>query len=111
MIHVEIVRAADGSIKGFSCEGHAGAAAKGKDVICAAVSMMVINTVNSIEAFLPEDLKKMTVESDGVKGRISCGFSELPSKEAGLLLNSMYLGLKTIEEDHKGEYIHITERR
>lgn len=111
MIHVEIERAADGSIRRFCCEGHAGAAVKGKDVICAAVSMMVINTINSIEAFLPDDLKKMTVESDGEKGRISCAFLEAPSKEAGLLLDSMYLGLKTIEEDHKGEYIHITERR
>ncbi len=111
MIHVDILRADDGSIKSFNCTGHAGAAEKGKDIVCAAVSMTVINTLNSIEALLPEDGKKMTVKSDNEKGEISCSFSTPPSGEAKLLLDSMYLGLKTIEEDSKGEFIHITERR
>ncbi|MCR4589964.1 MAG: ribosomal-processing cysteine protease Prp [Lachnospiraceae bacterium] len=111
MINVDLFRAEGGPITSFSCRGHAGAADRGKDIVCAAVSMTVINTINSIEVLLPEDGKKMTVDSNDEKGEISFDFREAPSKEAALLLESMYLGLKTIEEDYKGEYIHITERR
>ena len=111
MIQVLIERAEDGSIRFFSCKGHAGAAEYGKDIVCAAVSMTVINTLNSIETFLPEDASAMKVSSDEESGEISCRFDSAPSEKAALLLESMYLGLKTIENDHKGEYIHITDSR
>ncbi len=35
------------SIKGF----HAGYAEEGQDIVCAAVSVLMINTVNSLDAF------------------------------------------------------------
>lgn len=111
MIQAGFKRAEDGSIRSFSLKGHAFFADKGKDVVCAAVSMTVINTINSIEVLLPEDAENMKVSSDEDKGEISCMFAAPPSKEALLLLDSMYLGLKTIEDDYKGEYIKITERR
>ncbi len=108
MVHVEFFRE-EGEIRSFRCEGHAGFADAGKDIVCAAVSMTVINTINSIEALLPADGKKMEVASEEEKGVISCSFSAEPSKEAGLLLNSMYLGLKTIEKEYGDEYLKITE--
>ena len=108
MVHVEIVREAE-RIKGFSCRGHAGFADKGKDIVCSAVSVLVINTVNSIEALLPEEGKKMEVVSEDEKGIIECRFLSEPSKDAELLLNSMYLGLKTIEKEYGSKFLKITE--
>ncbi len=109
MVHVEILKYDDGSIKGFKLRGHAGFADKGKDIVCAAVSVTVINTINSIEALLPEDGSKMDVYSEENKGIISCLFNEKPSKEAELLLNSMYLGLKTIKEEYGEKYLELLD--
>ena len=36
---------------GFVSKGHAGYAEEGYDIICAAVSVLTVNTINSIEAF------------------------------------------------------------
>ena len=39
------------SVTGFRIEGHAGYAKHGKDIVCAAVSALVMNTMNSIHSF------------------------------------------------------------
>ena len=36
------------SVTGFRIEGHAGYAKHGKDIVCAAVSILVMNTMESI---------------------------------------------------------------
>ena len=36
-------------------QGHAGYAEPGQDIVCAAVSALVINTINAIEAFTEDD--------------------------------------------------------
>ena len=109
MVHVEIFKYDDGSIGGFESRGHAGFADKGKDIICAAVSMTVINTINSIDELLPEDGRKMEVLSEEEKGILRCTFKEKPSKEAELLLRSMYLGLKTIRKEYGKKYLELLD--
>ena len=52
MIQVEIIRDASKAYVGFSIKGHAGYAEHGQDIICAAVSVLAQNTVNSIEQFI-----------------------------------------------------------
>ena len=47
MITVEI-RKSNGEYVGFSSKGHAGYADEGYDIICAAVSVLTVNTINSI---------------------------------------------------------------
>ena len=51
MIHVTIFCNEDRECVGFQTEGHAEYADPGEDIICAAVSVLVINTINSIETF------------------------------------------------------------
>ena len=38
-----------GDIIGFQSKGHAGHGMRGTDVVCASVSALIINTINSIE--------------------------------------------------------------
>ena len=65
-------------------EGHAGFAAYGNDIVCAAVSALVINTVNSIEAFT-EDTFENAVHQE--KDVFSFEFTSNPvSEKAELLL-------------------------
>ena len=109
MIRIVIKRAENGSIKGFTCRGHAGYAVSGDDIVCAAVSMLVINTLNSIERLSPEDGKLMKVYSDDKEGEIRCEFESTPSEKALLLLNSMYYGLKDSEKNYGSEYLRLTE--
>ncbi|MGL4738669.1 MAG: ribosomal-processing cysteine protease Prp [Cellulosilyticaceae bacterium] len=88
--------------------GHAGYAEAGSDIVCSAVSILVFNTINSIEAYTEEKISINGLNrQDGV---IDCSFPKRKQgheyKDCTLLLNSMILGLETIEQMY-GEYIKI----
>lgn len=88
---------------GFISKGHAGYHDKGQDIVCAAVSVLIINTINSIEVFSPETIFHIE-ESDGlINFKLEC----IPNEKVELLLNSMELGLKNIENEYKKIYIKL----
>ena len=51
---------------GFRAYGHAGYAEEGQDVVCAAISVLTINTMNSIEAFTEEEFLEHTCMKAGI---------------------------------------------
>ena len=101
MITVTIYKRSD-QYAGFTMEGHAGYAEAGSDIICAAVSVLSLNTLNSIEAFT-EDLFSAE-EKDGF---LSCSFPDALSEKASLLVDSMVLGLTDIQRNYGKPYIRI----
>ncbi len=106
MITVEIRKSKDGNYIGFSSKGHAGYAEEGYDIICAAVSVLTTNTINSIEKFTEDAFK-----GEAKDGLIRWKFTELPiSKEAALLMDSLVLGLEDIQESYGKKYIKIVEK-
>ena len=105
MICVNVYKSGKGKIRGFKCLGHAGYADAGEDIVCAAVSILVINTVNSIQTFMPEEY--IVVNEDQENGLIECYFEDEPSERAALLLDSMLLGLKSVETNYQGNYLRI----
>ena len=95
MIKITIYKNQEDEYVGFQCKGHAGYDDKGYDIVCAAVSVLVLNTVNSIERFTYDKFKG---EADENKtGFIEFMFHSEPSAEATLLLDSMILGLESIQ--------------
>ena len=50
MITITVKKRNDTYIE-FRIKGHAGYAEEGQDIVCAAVSVLIINTVNSLETF------------------------------------------------------------
>ena len=96
MINVTIYMDKKQSYTGFDIEGHAGFAAAGEDIVCAAASMLVINTINAIESFTKEETSCV---SDEDTGSIQYRFKNCPGHDAGLLMETMVLGLQTMEED------------
>ena len=94
----------DEHIVAFTCNGHAGYANESEDIVCAAISMLVINTINSIEALTNT---KPIVEAEQESGYIHCSFEEDITKEAALLLDSMILGLSQIKEQYGTKYIDV----
>ena len=106
MIHVTVYRNEKKQCVGFRTVGHAGYGYSGQDIVCAAVSVLTINTVNSIEAFSDDKTSLLTEEG---KGLVDFRMKDNPGKEAALLLNAMILGLKEIAEDKNYEkYIDLT---
>ncbi len=81
---------------GFHTEGHADYAEEGQDIVCAAASVLILNTINALELYTDA---LFSVDSDQETGRIDCRFKRQPSKEADLLLQTMILGLKDMAKD------------
>ena len=107
MIKAVIYRNDNGNVNGFHVSGHAGYDERGYDIVCASVSMLVVNTINSIEAFTEDQFLCDVVEEDGdVTFRMEGDIS----KESALLLDSMLLGIKAVEEDYGNEFITIIEK-
>ena len=101
MITVTIHRDSEG-YKGFQVVGHAGYAEEGYDIICSAVSALVVNAVNSIEAFTGDRFAAR--EDDGVVELILEG---TVSDRTTFLLDSMILGLRDIQTQYGNEFIRL----
>ena len=86
----------------FSCTGHAGYGYKGNDIICAAVSTLVINTANSIEKLTDCDFK---AQNNG--DEIKYIFNSEPDEKASLLMDSLVLGLKEIQKEYGKKYLNL----
>lgn len=103
MIHVTFFKDSSSQFVGFEVAGHAGADVYGKDIVCAAVSVLVMNTINSIEEFTDDDF---TCESDEDAGVIKFHLNGELSNESDLLMNSLCLGIQGIIEENK-KYITL----
>jgi hypothetical protein len=104
MIKITIYKNSKDNYIGLKSLGHAGYADSGYDIICSAVSVLVINTINSIETFTEDELK---IKTDEEKGLIEFKFVKNISEKSTLLMNSLELGLQGIENDYNDGYIKI----
>ena len=104
MTTITIIKSITGEYKEVICKGHAGYADAGNDIVCSAVSMLVINTLNSLEKLTDT---QMEVVSNEDKGRIHCQFTKSPDKSGTLLLDSMVLGLQNVVEQYDKKYLKL----
>ena len=104
MTHITIRVTSTGEYKGFTCIGHANYAAFSKDVVCAAVSVLVINTINSMEELAGEKMDLITNETNGL---IDCRFQHSIGHDSKLLMDSMVLGLKEIVKQYHSKYVEL----
>ncbi|WP_067932990.1 ribosomal-processing cysteine protease Prp [Alicyclobacillus kakegawensis] len=86
----------NGRIHQFRLRGHAGYADVGSDIVCAAVSALVTNAINSCEALL-RVVPECTDDGDELFCRLP---SHRISAETDLLFRSMVLGLEQISEQY-----------
>ena len=101
MINAKIVRDSSGKITGFTVKNH------GESIVCAAVSMLVLNTVNSIE-LLTKD--KFACDYNDNGGFLTFSLTEPATRTdgIGILLDAMFLGLTSTKKEYPTE-IEITE--
>ena len=106
MTQITFYKTSAGEYRGFTCDGHAGYAGYGEDIVCASISILVINTINSLEQITGE---QMHVESDEDTGTIQCRFVNQPLKETSkALIDSLVLGLSQIEKQYGKNYCKLT---
>ncbi|MCJ7855496.1 ribosomal-processing cysteine protease Prp [Lachnospiraceae bacterium NSJ-143] len=110
MIKAEIFRNSDFVIFGFRLSGHAGFAEEGDDIVCSAVSMLVINTINCIEEFTNEKFNYGVDNDNG--GYIDFSMPDIKkggkNHDAELLIEAMLYGLNNIEKEYS-QYIKIID--
>jgi len=84
MIQIETAYDDTGKLTGFTVQNH------GNSYVCGAISMLVINTINSIEALTSQPFNSF--DNDG-GGYISFAIKGHRTTKAGILLDAMLLGL------------------
>ncbi|MCR5304204.1 MAG: ribosomal-processing cysteine protease Prp [Lachnospiraceae bacterium] len=104
MIQVTVFRDPDGTYRSFRCEGHAGYADKGEDIICSAVSILVVNTVNSLEGISKDRVR--TVSKSG-KGYVDCEFLETPTEIGKAFMDSFIMGIRGIIKSYGDDYVNL----
>ena len=93
-------------IRAIYANGHAGYAEAGEDIVCAGVSALVLNAINSVEALTDA---RFTCEMKEEDGFVSFELVDTDDKDANLLLQSLCLGVNSIQETYN-DYIQVTIR-
>ena len=104
MTTIRIYKDSAGDYKGFQCRDHAGSGEYGFDIVCAAISVLTINTVNSLEQ-LTKDTFDLTQQEE--LGLIQLIFHDHLSDSGKLLMDSYVIGIESIREEYGTEYIQV----
>ena len=104
MTTITISRDKNGSYRQLTCTGHAGYANAGKDIVCASVSVLVINTINVLEDLAGECLE---VAADEAVGFINCDFTAPLQERSVFLLDAMVYGLENIQKEYGNKYLKV----
>ena len=104
MTTITIQKTVENEYRGFICMGHAGYAKNEPDIVCAAVSVLVINTINSIEKLAGQ---KSTVTENQETGFIKCDFPNSLNERSILLMDAMVLGLQDISKAYGRKYLQV----
>ena len=89
---------------GFTCKGHAEYAEYGSDIVCSAISILVINTINSIESFTDCSL---SVSDEEKTGEIRVEFPDGSDEKASLLMDAMLICIRSVEEQYGESFVKL----
>ena len=90
MIRVTVTKH-HGTYTGIVCDGHAGFSEYGTDIVCAACSMLVINTINSLDAITHTAMDVV--------------FQKRLDDRELVLLDAMILGLTQVRKEYGKSYL------
>lgn len=79
-------------LDGITVDGHAGYAEAGKDIVCAGVTALVENLIDSIEGLTVD-----TIQYEVSPGRADIHYKDL-SEDGKLLVDSFFLGISAIQQ-------------
>ncbi len=103
MIIARFIKDPEGRIQEYRIHGHAGFAENGRDIICAAVSVLALNTANALESLVQAHV---LAEADDA-GSVICQVTDYQRPEVQLLMNTLLLGLQSVQESYGRQYLDI----
>ena len=80
---------------GIQMEGHAEMSVNGQDIVCAAISALTCNLINSLQTFTDD----IILTREACTGWVSIEWEKL-SDSGKLLVDSWYLGLTAINQEY-----------
>ena len=104
MIAITVYQNSKGHKIGFKSKGHAGFADSGYDIICAGVSALVINFINSAEELCHAEY---SLDTDEETGMIDYRLDKPATGDVALLMDSLILGLTEIEHSYNNRYLTV----
>ena len=101
MIQAVFERAEDGKLRHAEITGHAASGEYGFDVVCASVSTLAINFVNSVEKFAgyEPNLELNEIEGGYLKVEIPQDIPSHQREMTQLFFESFFLGMANLSED------------
>ena len=93
MIRIKIERNSLGKILGFEAKGHAEAGPKGKDIVCAAVSVLTDSVFLGLDRHLHR-----AMDWSAESGDIFVKLKDPPDELTEAILSTMVLGLSEIQK-------------
>ncbi len=102
MITIQIFNQ-NNTVCGYEISGHAGYSQAGQDIVCAAVSVLSINTANAIERFT--DIEANIHVDD--TGYLKVLLPDKRDVKAQVLLDAFSLGIQEIYNNYGKTYIHV----
>ena len=107
MINVVYFKDRSGHLTGYEISGHSGYADHGQGIICAAVSVLGINTANALESLA--GIKISAKSKDGyLKVELPEQLSDVQRHDADLLLRSLETGLVSIRSSYGSQYLQFS---
>ena len=100
MLYATLYHDKDGDPVGFTMIGHTGKAPAGKDILCAALSMMAINTANAL-CILTEDETHIVKNEE--EALLDVRLDKKPSEKAAVLLGAFDLACRSIRDDKQND--------
>ncbi len=110
MLRVEILENNDGWITSFIIEGHSGFSEYGKDIVCAGVSAITQTALLGLDHFLSNKKPKVEVGPGNLRCELPASLKKEERERAGVILETMFLGLKAVEENYAGN-VKVIRRR
>jgi len=106
MIKVEIKRKKD-YLSGFKMYGHAEFDEYGKDIVCAAASMLAYNTIDTFTDILDlRDYIAFTIEENLINLDFKSQIQEINMHDSQLILKKFELGMKSLQAEYS-DYLKI----
>ena len=106
-----ITKNENGHVRELEVIGHADHADSGQDIVCSAISILTINTINSIDLFT-KDRIEITAQ-DPERGLIACSMtgadSEDVSADTTLLMKSYELGVSELTKKYSEISLQIRQ--
>ena len=105
MTTVVICKDQKGSYRGFYCMGHAEYAKAGEpDILCAAVSVLTISTINALEALGSE---KLATKQNEETGFLKCDFESILQEKSVFLMDCMVFSLENLSREYGRKYLQV----